>query len=471
MTTQVLDFVTFSPTTFDGKINFIGAVVSFFKEFTEGRCNDETKDTYIKRYNEKIFPCIKVNIYAGDYTEESIQMLLAKIKEENDFDDNTIRGDYEHLIYYPLECFHKHHKEIEDPLWGTGFKFENSKEFKKDSNNAILHLKKSLTPKQEIKAMEALASDYKTEKGERIGLMLMLLCGARNNEICALKFRDFIEFNNYPGVYFLQIYKSTSINSNALKAGGKTYNSPRRLPLVPALVEFIKKRMEYIQSVAGEDIDDYPIACRGNNYMIHCSANDLTNAGRCFLRDEIRIQEEEVAGINYLIKNSKGDDDLQEKDATTYLLRRNLATHLYTLGLTLEQSQYYMGHVMENTPSKRSDYTDEDYLYEIYRKLLHHPLNTSVKESINEFNDEPLKLENVTSAHIKINKDDPDEMLYMQIKGKENNDIIELSVDTIIKQKELSVRENLDDLKTTVNITKQVEQAYEKAGLSRLKNQ
>ena len=465
MITQVLDSNKFRGTTFGGKINFIGAVINFFDEFTEGRCNDETKDTYIKRYNEKIFPCVKINTYAGDYTEESIQMLLETIKKENNFDDNTIRGDYEHLIYYPLECFHKHYKEIEDPLWGTGFKFESSKEFKRDSNNAILRLKKSLTPKQEIRAMDALYSDYKTDKGERIGLMLMLLCGGRNNEICALKFRDFIEFSNYPGVYFLQIYKSTKINSNTLKAGGKTYNSPRRLPLVPVLAEFIKKRMDYIQLTAGENIDDYPIACRGNNYTVHCSANDLTNAGRSFLRDEIRIQEEEVSGINYLIKNSRGDDDLQEKDATTYLLRRNLATHLYTLGLTLEQSQYYMGHVMENTASKRSDYTDEDYLYEIYLKLLHHPLNPLAKKPVYDFDGESIHLKNVTSALIEINKVNPNEVLYMHVKGRENSDEILVS-DTFVAKKELSVRENLDDLKTTVNITKQVKQAYKRAGYS-----
>lgn len=44
--------------------------------------------------------------------------------------------------------------------------------------------------------------------------------------------------------------------------------------------------------------------------------------------------------------------DLGEKDVTTYLLRRNMATHLYTLGFTVLESQYFMGHKMEGTALK-----------------------------------------------------------------------------------------------------------------------
>ena len=66
--------------------------------------------------------------------------------------------------------------------------------------------------------------------------------------------------------------------------------------------------------------------------------------------------------------------DLREKDPTTYLLRRNLGTHLYLLGLDEAEIQYIMGHSIEDPYIIRNHFENEDLLYEIYRKMKNRPL-------------------------------------------------------------------------------------------------
>ncbi len=74
-----------------------------------------------------------------------------------------------------------------------------------------------------------------------------------------------------------------------------------------------------------------------------------------------------------MVQNS--EYDASEKDPTTYLLRRNFATHLYTLGIPTEWCQYYMGHLIENDILKRSDFNDEGFLYQMALLLGKHPFN------------------------------------------------------------------------------------------------
>ena len=57
------------------------------------------------------------------------------------------------------------------------------------------------------------------------------------------------------------------------------------------------------------------------------------------------------------------------------MLRRNFATHLYTLGFPIEWCQYYMGHLIEDDVLKRSDFNDDGFLYEMALLLDKHPLN------------------------------------------------------------------------------------------------
>ena len=65
--------------------------------------------------------------------------------------------------------------------------------------------------------------------------------------------------------------------------------------------------------------------------------------------------------------------DIDEKEVTTYLFRRNFATTLYGLGLPLSDIQYYLGHDVEDPDTARSHYVNKDKLLAIKTKLDWHP--------------------------------------------------------------------------------------------------
>ena len=70
--------------------------------------------------------------------------------------------------------------------------------------------------------------------------------------------------------------------------------------------------------------------------------------------------------------------DVGEKDPTAYLLRRNFATHLYILHLNEPEIQYVMGHNMEDAYANRHDYSSEEQLVLIARKMNDRPLFNDV---------------------------------------------------------------------------------------------
>lgn len=378
-----LSFRTLTP---DNKLNFIGAVVRYFDVFTN-EFNDETKNTYIRDYNNRIFPMINPGKPIDEYDEKYILGLLEAIKKANSYTDMTIVSRYHHLLIDPCEEYYKDlsHSSADDPLWGAAFKFRKSST-DEDIDSALLRIPKSLTLQQEYAAANILLNPT-AEDGALIGLATMLCCAVRNNEAAGLNFGDMSKMINHPEYYTLRIIRTSVRDSNKRKAGGKTRNAARRLVLFKRFVDFILARKEYLLTLISfpytdenmttfNSIDELPIACRGNNYTTPCSASDLTRAGRAFLRDKLKMREQQISGISYIVQNS--EYDASEKDPTTYLLRRNFATHLYTLGFPTEWCQYYMGHLIENDILKRSDFNDEGFLYQMALLLEKHPLNQTL---------------------------------------------------------------------------------------------
>ena len=370
----------------EGKRNFIGITHRYFDEINKNNL-PKTNDTYIQRYEENIFPYVDISTPAEDYDEETIEDLISRIRVRSGYSDQSINSSIRHLIYDPCMCFFQDPKNIGvDPntLWGSANDYRIKET--EDRSAAFLKIRKSLSIEEEKVAAKYLL-DPKTEIGENPGLTLMFLLGTRNNETCPLRFGDIREMTEFPGCYYVQIFETVRLGDNTLKASGKTANSPRRLPIMPVLLDYLRGRKEYICSQirfpytdsSGKtfsSVDELPIACRGNQFSVICRSKDLTLAGKRFLHDVLKLQEQEVSGIAaYMIETQNTWEDLQEKDVTTYLFRRNFATHLYNLGLSLTDSQYYMGHAMDNTPMRRADYANEEYLHYLYTLLLRHPLN------------------------------------------------------------------------------------------------
>jgi len=359
-------------TTPSGEKNFIFAVKRYFNVIN-ANYKTKTKDSYYQDYTSLLFKYINKSKPIDTYTSEDIQEILSNLKKYSGKKLSTIEHTYPVLLYKPCFYFYEEFGDGDNPLWGSAYSSEDI--LKKGDLRVI---KKSLSPEEEKTVVNYLLLNPKTEKGENCGLATSLSCSTRNNESCGVNFGDLLQLQAYPGRYVLRIVQTTMINSNKLKASGKTANAPRMIATISAFDNFIKKRMEYLQSILTFPIEnedgvfnsvlDLPIACKGTNYTKRCNSSNLSKAGRELFRDVLHMREQDVASID-ADRLAAIDDDVIEADPTTYLFRRNMASHCFGLGLTPVERQYYMGHKIEDRRYRRCDFMDEDYLYAISKKL------------------------------------------------------------------------------------------------------
>lgn len=68
-----------------------------------------------------------------------------------------------------------------------------------------------------------------------------------------------------------------------------------------------------------------------------------------------------------------------EKDPTAYALRSNAATEMHAIGLTEQEIQYCIGHAIDNEYTDRRDFTNEDMLIPIAKKLKFRPIVRAMK--------------------------------------------------------------------------------------------
>lgn len=451
-----------------GEMNFIGAVRAYFDLYTQ-HCSENTKEIYIRDYNERIFPIISPSLAVHEYTEETIERYRTQLQSRYNYDDATIRSRYDHLLSNPCEVFFEVQGSMLNPLWGAGFKFrESESETKREK---LLKIRKSLTVQEELRAKAVLLDNPKTEDGTLVGLAIMFLAAVRNAEACGLSFGDLRKFEKYQNNYYLRVYETTGTDSNVLKLGGKTSNAPRYVPIPQVLSDFLLRRREYVESMISfpftdqkgrvhASIDTLPMACRKDRFGTRCETKDLSDAGRNLLRYQLKLSEEQVSGINVLIQEDS--EDLGEKEATTYLFRRNMATHLYTLGFDQLQIQYYMGHRLENSNLRRSDFTDEELLYKMSVLLENHPLNENhtkcFKVSVEDKTE--AMWENIPDVEIIFDLQEQKEQYYIKIANCELCDAIEVELSG--QDCQIEVHSGADRTKQAakVNIVKKIRDSY-----------
>ena len=458
----------FEPKTPSGKMNFVGAVRAYFNAYTRN-CNEDTKDTYIRDYNERIFPLINPALAIEDYEDSTIEALRVLLQRENQYDEVTLRSRYDHLLTDPCDAYFaaQGHGAC-SPLWGAGFKFTAADG--ETVQEKLLRVRKSLTISEELQAKDILLRDPGTEDGALIGLAIMFLSGTRNAEACGLNFGDLTQLRPDTARYCLRVYKTTQGSGNQLKLGGKTSNAPRYVPIPKVLSEFLLCRRAFLSSkltfpctddkgVKHESVDTLPMVCRGNRYAVRGTARDLTEAGRALLRTQLAIPEEQVSGINVIIQEDMGG--LGEKDATTYLFRRNMATQLTALGFTASQIQYYMGHRLENSDLRRSDFTNEDMLYEMSVLLDQHPLNDDTAAPALTLHSGHVEWKNTPEVELEIKPQEQAKKYYLKVTGREICDTLSVSVAGKGIEVAMKTSAALSEPDASgVNITKAVHSAY-----------
>ena len=249
---------------------------------------------------------------------------------------------------------------------------------KKRAERALMP--KSFSFEEEAVVLKWLLSlDPAQTSGEDVGLAIQFLCGTRNNETCGLDYGHIhVMVIGKERIPILRIGMQTSSKkSSELKAGGKTMNAPRQMPLLHWLYDFLVKRREFIKTnlhLSDDQVDLLPIACKGDKYDVRLGSEDMTYAGSRWFA-ELGITNS-VKAILELVKEWGDGGELEEKEYTTYLLRRNALTSWYILGMPKDYREYLAGHVITRSNTKRTDFTNPEKLRDVAHMLDRHWYNT-----------------------------------------------------------------------------------------------
>ncbi len=390
-----------------------------------------TKVTYLTKIKKYIIPGIN-NLPLKDCTRKKFDDLINAMKKIRKTEGKDTTPTYVHNTKCILARITKVAELFEicpDVLWGTQYDIPETIDEEKTLEKLAI-LPKSLLPEEEIIISRAVLED-ETQEGKYFGVALMFCLGLRDNEAVALTFEDIHPIEGHPNAYAAWIYKSSDRGTRATKYGGKTNNMPRIIPIPDKLSALIKARRKWVRANAksGTHIERYPIACLSNKKLNkQCTPREISELGTTILR-RAKINEEMLSLLDNELSKLKCSDGTIEKDATSYLFRRNFGTHLKILGLNKVQRQYLMGHDIEDQNSYRSMYRNDEELYNIARLMHERPIvNKSYTNSI-EMKDQlynpnlynakitiPIEA-GITQLHLTVNQNEPNTKTEVQLKS------------------------------------------------------
>ena len=363
--------------------------------------NDTTAKTYLQDFIDLVFPQFN-NVSLNSCSREDLDEALKKMA----FMKSKYKFKFRHMQYI-LGKLVKSASEVgicKNFVWGTKYILPEAKnDRREDIKGLFVTYPKSLTIREELETYKEIMTDQE-QSGDRFGLALMFCLGLRENEACQLDFQDIKPFKCDPSKYCAWIYKTSEKNTRENKIGGKTINTPRIIPIPDKLQILINARICYLKNQNGVNkshMERWPIACSKSDYRIPCKPTELSFAGTQLLKN-IKMNEHFMAllddNLDFISKESPG---IIEKDPTTYLFRRNLATHLYILGLSESEIQYILGHDIEDPEDARNLYRNEEKLYKISQKMRRRPLVNDICDKQNILSDH-IDLYNVDELKIKV---------------------------------------------------------------------
>lgn len=112
---------------------------------------------------------------------------------------------------------------------------------------------------------------------------------------------------------------------------------------------------------------------KGNDFTVRANTHDLTRAGH-LLFERVGIDKRELGLLQQILFDPELQaTQIEEKDVTPYLFRRNVGTHLYQLGFTSAEIQYWMGYDIEDAMLTRNTFSDDEILAKLAEKYRQHP--------------------------------------------------------------------------------------------------
>lgn len=398
--------------TMDGKITFSGAVIKYYDDDPPGgrriSWNWNSPRTYKDNISDFKNVVLKaVHFCVGDgsldsFTDETFAGIEAQVLE---LKPKIKKDRLRHYLQLAAKTY------LAAASGERGFnrraypeKLLDERDEAITTRKERLLIRKSFGVDEEIKLLRWIASlDPETASGSDIGLMLMFLFGLRNGEACGLRFGDIHTLENGHEAFFITY--SVKAGTNRIQLGGKTRNAFRAIPLYPFVKSFLRKRRAWARgelkknkSEDGADADMEDADMRsmvniriasGRTITENLTAADLTNAGKRLFKDVLGIDSGTSRRLKALsddFKSKLQQAGIDEKDETTYLFRRNFATHLANLGLNSTQIQYLIGHDIESEDGyQRNYFSTGDELDELCQIMDRHPFQF-IMENIG-FND------------------------------------------------------------------------------------
>lgn len=385
--------------------------------------NDNTKKEYLKIYENHILPEIPSSKAISEFDNDDYTNFAKALREKKGMDLSS--GYIEKILYlfgcvytygvykglYPDNLFLEERENIENSV-DTGT--VNSKAEK------ILTVTKSFTPESLVIIAIWIASlDPKTCDFRDVAFILMFFTGMRENETCGLVFGH-VYLKCDGTVPCIGVFRSTKRNSVEHKAGGKTSNANRFIPIPWFLYNFIQRRKERLLSLSefNGDINTTPIVSDDYGHGITTQQMALYIRG-LFTRLEIFTDDQFTSLVIDLNeqKLNREDSFIEEKSLTAYVLRRNYATVGTAKGLTPEELQYVFGHEVEG--DKRSYFVNDNRFEAIYKKIIRDPLFAIIN------GEDISKYRTVEKVAVK-----PNTQTFITIEGKEPCGPISYEIET-----------------------------------------
>ena len=346
--------------------------------------NPDTATGYESTYRNIICPNLKNHdkIPINQYKMEDFLWACAEIKKKGYMKETGVISQYDevtlerflYLMRVVVETAAKNYQctnVFEEDIPETASNAKRSKMGK--------IIPRSMPPEIERQALDKLLKNP-MQSGENMGLLSMIAWGGRNGEACGANYGDIKLWRNIPGLWVIWVYKTTEPGQNSLQSAGKTRNADRVVLLPERYVQFIMVRKRQIQEILGPDVnvDELPIACRGDNYAERCSSSDLTIAAKDFFKSIGIIPEQLQLAYDEILQTLEDEKDpfrrmenfdLLEKEPTAYFLRRVYGTMLACVGLAEQDIAFQIGHDLGGPRELRNEFLNTEKLLEI-KKLL-----------------------------------------------------------------------------------------------------
>lgn len=450
----------------DNKPTFAYVLFNCWDEVSNRWHADGTLDQYTNHYHDYVLPALNDKALV-DCTREDFDNVMKHIseqrKEENLVYNNAQERHYRYIIKRVLEAADES-GICPDFLWGTEYAFPDKGEEADLIEKEYVRLRKSFSIQEELMIYDRIMTDPE-QPAVNFGLALMFCLGLRNNEACGADFGDIRPFDCDPEFSALWVHKSTEKGSNVQRHSGKTSNSPRIIPLPSKLKALLQRRRELLEERLGVSVEALPIVGLGDSFDERCSAPILTKAGTQLLKG-VKLDQEMLALIDRDLRApGRTEEGFIEKDATAYLFRRNLGTHLYLLGLESSEIEYIIGHNIEDDNDERNYFRNEELLYPIAKKMALRPIVNDPTHKEVTVSDKPLEEQDVHQARLilpspaqyklTLRQQEPFSRLRVSLKQSDSDDT------TNIKGTVVTAVHH-DDYKDGLLITKEYQKKYSK---------